>query len=144
MTREEKIQILDNAQARIYQAIDTAEGAELGCEAFSRLVYLSDSLEFQIARLRDNGYEQAFLPIPAPEGVGPAEEPVNTELPAPAKATLTKEEVRDKLSTYSNKYDSLDVAAIMSEMGYGKLSDVPAARYAELIERVEASIKEGA
>ena len=59
-------------------------------------------------------------------------------------STLTKEEVRDKLSTYSNKYDHLDVAAIMSEMGYSKLSDIPATKYSELLEKVEAAVKEGA
>ena len=57
---------------------------------------------------------------------------------------MSIEDLRAKLSAYSNKYNELDVAAIMGEMGYHKLSSVPPSRYSELLERVEASIKEGA
>ena len=93
------------------------------------------TMEWMVERFQLKDEFEACPVVERPETPAPA--------PAPAKATISKEEVRDKLSTYSNKYDSLDVAAIMSEMGYGKLSDIPADRYGELIERVEAHIKEG-
>ena len=138
MTREEQIIILTNAQERAFKQIDLTEGHEMGTEEFSRLLDVAGRM----------GWMSQPEPMPVPEIV-PEEvqpEPVTPEIvsevvqPAP---TMSKEEVRDKLSTYSNKYDSLDVAAIMSDMGYGKLSDIPAERYGELIERVEAHIKDG-
>ena len=142
MTNEEKLAILDEAIKQSYLLLkqDYTEAGDS-----KDLVTLLDNLsnlEWMANRLREEKPEtvaekhESHAPV--------AKETVTPEPPATAKATMTKEEVRDKLSTYSNKYDSLDVAAIMSEMGYGKLSDIPATRYAELIERVEASIKEGA
>lgn len=67
----------------------------------------------------------------------PVDDPNGAE-PAP---TLTKEEVKAKLLTLSNKYDALDLSAVMGEMGYSKLSDIPAARYTELLTRAEDAVK---
>lgn len=139
MTREEQINILIEARDRALKQIDLTEGHEMGTEEFQRLIYCAEQLRWMT--------QPDPMPVPeiVPEEVQP--EPVTPEIvsevvqPVP---TLSKEEVRDKLSTYSNKYDSLDVAAIMSDMGYGKLSDIPATKYGELLERVEAAVKEGA
>lgn len=124
MTREEQIIILTNAHERAFKQIDLTEGHEMGTEEFSRLLDVAGRM----------GWMSQSEPMPVPEMV-----PEEVQ-PAP---TMSKEEVRDKLSTYSNKYDSLDVAAIMSDMGYGKLSDIPAEHYGELIKRVEDHIKDG-
>ena len=62
------------------------------------------------------------------------------EQPEPGPA-LTKEEVKAKLLTLSNKYDALDLSAVMGEMGYSKLSDIPAIRYGELLTRAEDAVK---
>ena len=139
MTREEQINILTEARDRALKQIDLTEGHEMGTEEFQRLIYCAEQLRWMA--------QPDHMPVPeiVSEEVQP--EPVAPEIvsevvqPVP---TLSKEEVRDKLSTYSNKYDSLDVAAIMSDMGYGKLSDIPATKYGELLERVEAAVKEGA
>ena len=139
MTREEQMNILIEARDRALKQIDLTEGHEMGTEEFQRLIYCAEQLRWMS--------QPEPMPVPeiVPEEVQP--EPVTPEIvsevvqPAP---TMSKEEVRDKLSTYSNKYDSLDVAAIMSDMGYGKLSDIPATKYGELLERVEAAVKEGA
>ena len=139
MTREEQMNILIEARDRALKQIDLTEGHEMGTEEFQRLIYCAEQLRWMS--------QPEPMPVPeiVPEEVQP--EPVTPEIvsevvqPAP---TMSKEEVRDKLSTYSNKYDSLDVAAIMSGMGYGKLSDIPATKYGELLERVEAAVKEGA
>lgn len=77
------------------------------------------------------------------EEVTPVEEEAGSDT-ATGENIISKEELRDKLSHYSNKYETLDVAQIMADMGYGKLSEVPNSRYAELLERVEKCIKEGA
>ena len=66
----------------------------------------------------------------------PAAEPVAvSDLP-------TKQEVRSRLAALSAKYEKLNVAEIMSEMGFTRLSDIPAPRYPELLRRVEESVKE--
>lgn len=61
--------------------------------------------------------------------------------PAPA-ATLTKDEVKAKLLVLSSKCDALDVSNVMNGMGYGKLSEIPAARYYELLTKAEEAVKE--
>jgi hypothetical protein len=144
VTREEKIQILNNAQARIYQAVNATEGAELGSEAFSRLIYLSDSLEFQIARLRDNGYEQAFLPIPAPEGVGPAEEPVPADPPSRAPESEKEgddeepqykmEEVRAALAKARGK--GVNVSEIIRSFGADNFQQITPDKYPAIMEKL--------
>lgn len=60
----------------------------------------------------------------------------------PPTVTLTKDEVKAKLLALSGKCDALDIAAVMEGMGYSKLSDIPAARYAELLENADAAVKE--
>ena len=62
-----------------------------------------------------------------------------SEEPKPA---LTKDEVKAKLLELSGKYDALDVAALMEGMGYTRLSDVPAAKYQELLDKADAAVKE--
>ncbi len=74
---------------------------------------------------------QASEPTPAPT----AEPVAEPDLP-------TKQEVRSRLATLSAKYEKLNVAEIMSEMGFARLSDIPATRYPELLRRVEESVKE--
>ena len=153
MTNEEKQKILEGAVNMAYSVLQDATPDEFMTSDVRNLLGIINELDFMI-RARDdmNRVSEALAENPVPAPVTPAptvarvDEPVTpapAPAPAPAKATISKEEVRDKLSTYSNKYDSLDVAAIMSEMGYGKLSDIPADRYGELIDRVEAHIKDG-
>lgn len=74
---------------------------------------------------------------PAPESA-----PENTEEPPPEAEPMTKDEVKAKLLELSNQCDALDIAAVMDSMGYSKLSEVPAAQYAELLRRTEAVVKE--
>ena len=62
-----------------------------------------------------------------------------SEEPKPA---LTKDEVKAKLLELSGKHDALDVAALMESMGYTRLSDVPADKYQELLDKADAAVKE--
>ena len=62
-----------------------------------------------------------------------------SEEPKPA---LTKDEVKAKLLELSGKYDALDVAALMESMGYTRLSDVPAVKDQELLDKADAAVKE--
>ena len=74
---------------------------------------------------------KASEPTPAPT----AEPVAEPDLP-------TKQEVRSRLAALSAKYEKLNVAEIMSEMGFTRLSDIPAPSYPELLRRVEESVKE--
>ena len=141
MTREEQIRILTEAQERAFKQIDRTGGCEMGTEEFQRLIYCAEQMRW----MAQQPYENVPVPEIVPEPVQP--DPVKPEtVPEevqPEQNLMSKEDVRDKLSTYSNKYDHLDVAAIMSEMGYSKLSEIPATRYSELLEKVETAVKEG-
>lgn len=56
-------------------------------------------------------------------------------------ANLTLNDMRDKLTPVSIKYGNDLVAEAMNEMGYAKLSGVPAERYGELLSRVEEAVR---
>ena len=55
---------------------------------------------------------------------------------------MKKRSLKTKLLALSGKYDALDVAALMEGMGYTRLSDVPAAKYQELLDKADAAVKE--
>lgn len=74
---------------------------------------------------------QASEPTPAPT----AEPVADPDLP-------TKQEVRSRLAALSAKYEKLNVAEIMSEMGFTRLSDIPAERYPELLRLADEAVKE--
>lgn len=67
----------------------------------------------------------------APEPVAEPE----TKAEAPA---LTKDQVRAELTALANS-KGVDVAAVMKEMGYSKLSGIPAERYGELLDKARGA-----
>lgn len=88
---------------------------------------------------------------PVEEDASPADAPVQEEEEAGAEAespatnedpqpTLTLDDMRDKLTPISIKYGSL-VADVMNVMGYAKLSQIPAKRFAELLSKVEEAVR---
>lgn len=74
---------------------------------------------------------------PKPEAKEEAAAPATNEA---ANLTLTKTEVLAQLTPISIKYGSL-VADVMNDMGYAKLSQIPAERYGELLSRVEEAVR---
>lgn len=68
------------------------------------------------------------------EDVPPTEEKV-VPFPKP-EPTLTKIEVKARLTALAND-NGVDVAKVMHELGYQRLSDVPESRYAELLAKAE-------
>ena len=82
------------------------------------------------------------------EELAPADAPAQEEAEAEAESPATNEEpqltlndMRDKLTPISIKYGNDLVAEAMNEMGYAKLSGVPAARYGELLKKVEEAVR---
>jgi hypothetical protein len=71
------------------------------------------------------------------EDVPPTEEKV-VPFPKPEPA-LTKTEVKARLTALAND-NGVDVAKVMHELGYQRLSDVPESRYAELLAKAEEAV----
>lgn len=87
------------------------------------------------------GGGEAVEEEPAPAGA-PAQEEAEAESPATNEdPQLTLNDMRDKLTPISIKYGNDLVAEAMNEMGYAKLSGVPAARYGELLKKVEEAVR---
>lgn len=143
MTREEQIKIVTDARDRAFKQIELTEGCEMSTEDFLLLLRAAQELGFMSSQEASAPEPLSAAPVAPEQAQIEEHSPVDVfeETPVvPAANTPSKAEVRDKLSAYSNKYDALDVASIMADMGYGKLSDIPATKYSELLERVEAVI----
>ena len=139
MTREEKLRIFQDAQARAFEVIDKTPGEQMDSEEFSRLldaVYRMRWMEEEKVELFDDFVSDGVQEKP------PAEESAPEEVQPEPELGMTKEALKEHLITLSNKHDALDVSVYMNEMGYSKLSDIPASRYNELLAKVEAAVKE--
>lgn len=66
----------------------------------------------------------------------PAPEPVKAPVPEPVK-TYTLEEVRGKLAKLAASGKRSEAKAILTNVGYSRLSEVPEALYPKIIEEVE-------
>lgn len=141
MTREEKIRILEDALDGAYQDLDSIE-CMLGKDVH-QLVLTVGHLE---ALLREHHYV-----LDNPVVNAPAPEPVQQVTVAPAvpvapvvesTPSISKDEMRTKLAELGDKCSDNVIPGVMKSMGYDKLSQVPAARYAELLEKVTAAVEE--
>lgn len=74
----------------------------------------------------------------APFDTQPAPEPVAEPEPKAEAPALTKDQVRAELTALANS-KGVDVAAVMKEMGYSKLSSIPAERYGELLDKARGA-----
>lgn len=136
MTKEEKLKILEEAEDRAYEALKAAEPGK----DMDYILENLGSLRWQADSVR-NPPADAFVPEPDcdKDEVKPDKEPQNTEDPAPGgdeEPKITKEDVRKKLAMHQTNAN-LDVPSLMQSMGYTKLSEVPAARYWELLEKAQ-------
>lgn len=87
------------------------------------------------------GGGEAVEEEPAPADA-PAQEEAEAEPPATnEEPQLTLNDMRDRLTPISIKYGNDLVAEAMNEMGYAKLSGVPAERYGELLKKVEEAVR---
>ena len=108
------------------------------------------ALERPTTRFVPEGASLIADPIPAPEtgtwapggsdnteDAAPTEEKV-VPFPKPEPA-LTKTEVKARLTALAND-NGVDVAKVMHDLGYQRLSDVPESRYAELLAKAEEAV----
>ena len=121
--------IIDGAIVRAYGCLrNTVEPNEVAA-----CMYAIETGERLLTELKDTDRREEGL---ASEQI--PEAPKDEE----SKPALTKDEVKAKLLELSGKYDALDVAALMESMGYTRLSDVPAVKYQELLDKADAAVKE--
>ena len=129
ISMELRREIIDEALARAYGGLQNA----IEVNKIAACMYAIETGERLLTELKDKDRRDE----------GPAAEQIpeapKAEEPKPA---LTKDEVKAKLLELSGKYDALDVAALMEGMGYTRLSDVPAAKYQELLDKADAAVKE--
>lgn len=144
MTKEEKLKILEEAEDRCYEALKTVDPGE----HMGRIMENLSSLQWRTDFVRNSPADD-FVPEPdCDKGEAkpkPEKESQNTEEPAPGggeEPKITKEGVRKKLAMYQTNAN-LDVPSLMQSMGYSKLSEVPASRYWELLEKAQKIVDGG-
>ena len=122
-------EIIDGAVVRAYGCLrNISEPNEVAA-----CLYAIETGERLLTELKDADRRDGWHAAEQFPGAPKDEEP---------KPALTKDEVKAKLLELSGKYDALDVAALMESMGYTRLSDVPAAKYQELLDKADAAVKE--
>lgn len=170
MTNEEKLKILLEREERAYELLRTLEPTDPAFGTcldnsrrcmYARSEITMDDVDKQLCSGMFEPVPEAEQPQPEPdpaatwepgggeaveEEPAPADAPVQEEAEAESPATneepqLTLNDMRDKLTPISIKYGNDLVAETMSEMGYAKLSGVPAARYGELLKKVEEAVR---
>ena len=147
MTREDKAAILEFAIERAYREVAAATGAEMDTAEFRTLLQSLNEMEWMLAQqvtsLCDAPPETPIQPVepeaPAPET--PELAPTPAPPPSPSSDSMSKEELREQVAALANKHPSLDAFALMQEMGYAKLSDIPAERRAEYLALVKAAVE---
>lgn len=142
MTKQQILDALDIEKDRILAGIVNAD--PLSTEYHTGLSNYSGILSLEERFLSQGTGAPAKAPAEAP-AEEPTPEPAQPE-PAqpdsPPEPTYTKAQVRKLLGEAQTQHPTLDLPSIIRSFGAQVLSDVPAERYAELLEKVNASTKE--
>lgn len=142
MTKQQILDALDIEKDRILEGIVNAD--PLSTEYHTGLSNYSGILSLEGWFLSQGTGAPAKAPAEAP-AEEPTPEPAQPE-PAqpdsPPEPTYTKAQVRKLLGEAQTQHPTLDLPSIIRSFGAQVLSDVPAERYAELLEKVNASTKE--
>ena len=138
MTKQQILDALDIEKDRILAGIVNAD--PLSTEYHTGLSNYSGilSLEGWFLSQGTGAPEEAPAEEPTPEPAQP--EPAQPD--SPPEPTYTKAQVRKLLGEAQTQHPTLDLPSIIRSFGAQVLSDVPAERYAELLEKVNASTKE--
>lgn len=159
LTKREKLIILATLEDKAFEGLSEVDASSSEVQALisavhavrqtAELVAYTDDLAKMLDAL-DGAEEQApgqvtfddVAPI-TPTATTEAKENTEAADAAPdAKAetesAMSKAEMRTALSKLSGK--GVDIPAVLQQMGYTKLSDVPAEKYAELLARAEGAM----
>lgn len=159
LTKREKLIILATLEDKAFEGLSEAEASSSEVQALisavhavrqtAELVAYTDDLAKMLDALNEAGEQipgQLSLDdvaSAAPVETTEARDDVETvNVPPTAKTettpTMSKAEMRTALSKLSGK--GVDVPAVLQQMGYTKLSDVPAEKYAELLAKAEEAV----
>ena len=142
-TKQQILDALDIEKDRILAGIVNAD--PLSTEYHTGLSNYSGILSLEGWFLSQGTGAPAKAPAEAP-AEEPTPEPAQPEPTAQnqtsAAPTYTKAQVRKLLGEAQTQHPTLDLPSIIRSFGAQVLSDVPAERYAELLEKVNASTKE--
>ena len=143
MTKRQILDALDIEKDRILAGIVNAD--PLSTEYHTGLSNYSGILSLEGWSLSQGTGAPAKAPAETP-AEEPTPEPAQPEPTAQnqtsAAPTYTKAQVRKLLGEAQTQHPTLDLPSIIRSFGAQVLSDVPAERYAELLEKVNASTKE--
>ena len=151
MTKQQKLEILENAVERAYDQISATPGENMASEDFMRLMEATDRLTYMAIRVEESSpvrtektpepVETHEAPSPAPVCKEPSEQETTSAEEEP-EPSLTKAEMVTRLSELGDACPGDNVIpGVMKDMGYEKLSQVPASQYAKLLEKAEAAVK---
>lgn len=143
MTNQQIRDVLDIEKERILAGIVNAD--PLSTEYHTGLSNYSGILRLE-GWLLSQGTEApakapAETPTPEPAQPEPAQ-PEPAQPDSPPGPTYTKAQVRKLLGEAQTQYPTLDLPSIIRSFGAQVLSDVPAERYAELLETVYSELLE--
>jgi hypothetical protein len=139
MTAKEKLAILEAAEERAYGELARMTGADMATESMGHLMKGIEALARAYWHNADNVHDdddddQDEVEAKPKVKLDPIEEPKPIE-EKPETPALTKAQMVTKLTAFQNS--GVDIRVEMEAMGCTKLSDVPADRYWELLERCQ-------
>ena len=148
MEKNKKLEILEALENRGYEQLDEIEPASEDC---GHLLNNLAQLNYMVRDIKGEWLQTAPVnpeeppqmpntPEPASEAVAP--EVIGSDEQSVKQPTMTLEEVRAKLIDYARA--GVDLAAVMQQLGCSKLSEVPADKYALLLESAERAAEEAA
>ena len=142
MTKQQILDALDIEKDRILAGIVNADPLSTeyhtGLSNYSGILSLEGWFLSQGTGAPAKAPEEAPAEEPTPEPAQP--EPAQNQ--TSAAPTYTKAQVRKLLGEAQTQHPTLDLPSIIRSFGAQVLSDVPTERYAELLEKVNASTKE--
>ena len=140
MTNERKLQIVQEAEESAFNALLAVQPTSPDFERCVCSIHAVRHLMMVIKVGEQEKREPMPELKPEPDNV-PVPDPAPMPEPEPeTEPVMTKDEIRAVLTAIANEHGSEVIAAAMQGMGYGKLSDVPAARYAELLSKTKEAV----
>ena len=147
MTKQQILDALDIEKDRILAGIVNADPLSTeyhtGLSNYSGILNLEGWFLSQGTGAPAKAPAEAPAEEPTPEPAQPEPaQPEPAQPDSPPEPTYTKAQVRKLLGEAQTQHPTLDLPSIIRSFGAQVLSDVPAERYAELLEKVNASTKE--
>lgn len=159
LTKREKLIILATLEDKAFEGLSEVDASSSEVQALISAVHAVRQTAELVAYTDDlakmlNALNEAEEQVPGQvtfDGVAPITPTATTEAKenteavdaapdakAETASAMSKAEMRTALSKLSGK--GVDVPAVLQQMGYTKLSDVPAEKYAELLAKAEEAV----